>query len=92
MSKGWSTCALEVTQAFTLSWDNFINSNDLDILVVGKAFDAHTFHKNSDHASSQVYLTGRTCPWNTLAVWDVSKLARVSVPYFLLQPVSYEVY
>ncbi|KDN49394.1 hypothetical protein RSAG8_02096, partial [Rhizoctonia solani AG-8 WAC10335] len=29
-----------------------------------------------DSAASQVYLTGRTCPWNTLAIWNVSKLAR----------------
>ncbi|CAE6433536.1 unnamed protein product [Rhizoctonia solani] len=47
-----------------------------DVLVVGKAFDAHNFHKSSDNGPSQVHLTGRTCPWNTLAVWDVSKLAR----------------
>ncbi|CAE6425473.1 unnamed protein product [Rhizoctonia solani] len=48
-----------------------------DVLVVGKAFDAHTFQQTlSDNAVSQVYLTGRTCPWNTLAIWNVSKLAR----------------
>ncbi|KAG8715917.1 hypothetical protein FRC11_012984 [Ceratobasidium sp. 423] len=47
-----------------------------DVLVVGKAFDAHTFQTHSDSAARQVHLTGRTCPWNTLAVWDVSKLAR----------------
>ncbi|CAE6348809.1 unnamed protein product [Rhizoctonia solani] len=47
-----------------------------DVLVVGKAFDAHTFHKGLDDGSSQVYLTGRTCPWNTLAVWNLNKLAR----------------
>ncbi|CAE6400616.1 unnamed protein product [Rhizoctonia solani] len=44
---------------------------------VGKAFDAHTFQQAlPDNAVSQVYLTGRTCPWNTLAIWNASKLAR----------------
>ncbi|CAE6433242.1 unnamed protein product [Rhizoctonia solani] len=47
-----------------------------DVLVVGKAFDAHAFQTHPDSAAHQVYLTGRNCPWNTLAVWDVSKLAR----------------
>ncbi|CAE6470363.1 unnamed protein product [Rhizoctonia solani] len=47
-----------------------------DVLVVGKSFDAHTFQQALDSAASQVYLTGRTCPWNTLAIWNVSKLAR----------------
>ncbi|KAJ1310372.1 hypothetical protein OPQ81_007110 [Rhizoctonia solani] len=50
-----------------------------DVLVVGKAFDAHTFHQphpDGAHAAPQIPLTGRTCPWNTLAVWDIGKLAR----------------
>ncbi|CAE6522416.1 unnamed protein product, partial [Rhizoctonia solani] len=42
-----------------------------DVLVVGKAFDAHNFQQGSpENAVSQVYLTGRTCPWNTLAIWN----------------------
>ncbi|CAE6476673.1 unnamed protein product [Rhizoctonia solani] len=47
-----------------------------DVLVVGKAFDAHKFHQVPPNNAAQIYLTGRTCPWNTLAVWNVSKLAR----------------
>ncbi|KAH7340291.1 hypothetical protein B0J17DRAFT_650682 [Rhizoctonia solani] len=47
-----------------------------DVLVVGKAFDAHTFHQALPGSTAQTYLTGQTCPWNTLAVWNVSKLAR----------------
>lgn len=50
----------------------------VDILVVGKAFDAHTFYSpKPSELSSPVYLTGLTCPWNTFAIWDVPKLAKV---------------
>ncbi|KAG8743714.1 hypothetical protein FRC10_011587 [Ceratobasidium sp. 414] len=52
---------------------------DGDVLVVGKAFGAHAFlspSPNTDQGSAPVFLTGRTCPWNTFAMWDVSKLAR----------------
>ncbi|KAG8764068.1 hypothetical protein FRC12_008296 [Ceratobasidium sp. 428] len=52
---------------------------DNDVLVVGKAFDAHSFRSSIPSIgedSAPVFLTGRTCPWNTFALWDVSKLAR----------------
>ncbi|KAG8698167.1 hypothetical protein FRC08_006093 [Ceratobasidium sp. 394] len=50
-----------------------------DVLVVGKAFDAHSFGSPSSGTGQglvSVPLTGRTCPWNTFAIWGVSKLAR----------------
>ncbi|KAF8610494.1 hypothetical protein BDV93DRAFT_540261 [Ceratobasidium sp. AG-I] len=50
---------------------------DTDVLVAGKAFDAHTFHSPKPGCpSSPVYLTGLNCPWNTFAIWDVPKLAK----------------
>ncbi|QRW14741.1 cation diffusion facilitator family transporter [Ceratobasidium sp. AG-Ba] len=47
-----------------------------DVLVVGKAFDAHEFCQSNSGQPNPVLLTGRTCPWNTFAMWDVGKLAR----------------
>eukprot|EP00752_Nemacystus_decipiens_P005803 g5249.t1 len=44
----------------------------LDDLVVGAALTGHAFH-----GSQTVELTGVTTPWNTLALWDVAKLAKL---------------
>ncbi|KAF7971860.1 hypothetical protein HWV62_19806 [Athelia sp. TMB] len=43
-----------------------------ETLVIGKALAQHKFVKSSGH----VELTGLTCPWNTFAIWDLSKLAK----------------
>lgn len=41
-------------------------------LVVGAALTGHEFR-----AGEIVELTGVSTPWNTLALWDVAKLARL---------------
>ena len=43
---------------------------DQQTLVAGAAMNGHLYS-----ADTEVELNGRTCPWNTLAVWDVRKLA-----------------
>lgn len=43
-----------------------------DTLVVGAAMNGHVYHKRGEN----VVLTGRTCPWNTLAIWNVPKLSQ----------------
>lgn len=45
----------------------------VDDLVVGAALTGHAFQGNE----TAVKLTGVTTPWNTLALWDVSKLAKL---------------
>lgn len=40
-------------------------------LVVGAALTGHAFQ-----GGQTVELTGVTTPWNTLALWDVAKLAK----------------
>lgn len=42
----------------------------VDDLVVGAALTGHAFQ-----GGETVTLTGVTTPWNTLALWEVSKLA-----------------
>lgn len=41
-------------------------------LVVGAALTGHAFQ-----GGQTVELTGVTTPWNTLALWDVTKLAKL---------------
>ena len=58
--------------------DNLMEDYD-HTLVVGAAMNGHLYHESSSSpsetsSSSEVELSGRTCPWNTLAVWNVSKL------------------
>lgn len=43
-----------------------------DDLVVGAALAGHAFK-----GGETLELTGITTPWNTLAVWDVSKLSKL---------------
>ncbi|KAJ3290584.1 hypothetical protein HDU76_007376, partial [Blyttiomyces sp. JEL0837] len=45
-----------------------------DTLVVGKCFGDHEFHTTED-SEAVLPLTGITTPWNTLAIWNVRKLA-----------------
>jgi len=54
-----------------------------EILVIGKALDPHRFQGisktvNSDDMAGDniVELTGLTSPWNTFAIWDLTKLAK----------------
>ncbi|KAJ1557578.1 hypothetical protein HK096_006469 [Nowakowskiella sp. JEL0078] len=41
-----------------------------ETLVVGKAFNPHAFH-----SGKIVEITGETTPWNTMAIWSLSKLS-----------------
>lgn len=57
----------------------------LETLVIGKALSPHSFKGNRKYADNQVtkadqyvVLTGLTSPWNTFAVWDLAKLAKVA--------------
>jgi hypothetical protein len=53
--------------------------------VIGKALDPHSFRGMPTTIGSEtpavdnvVQLTGLTSPWNTFAIWDLSKLAKVA--------------
>ena len=57
----------------------------LETLVIGKALDPHAFKGEEIYLGSQatqtehyVELTGLTSPWNTFAIWDLYKLAKVT--------------
>lgn len=45
-----------------------------ETLVIGKALPQHKFIKD---APGLVEATGLTTPWNTFAIWDLNKLAKV---------------
>lgn len=45
-----------------------------DTLVAGGAFPGHEF------CVGEHVITGRKCPWNTFAMWDVRKLAITGFP------------
>jgi len=56
-----------------------------ETLVIGKALDPHSFRdtpqaidREAPEVDTRVELTGLTSPWNTFAIWDLSKLAKVS--------------
>jgi hypothetical protein len=67
MSLGGSSCA-ELIQ----------HMNVEDTLVVGAALPGHDFH--GSEYGHEVELNGRTCPWNTLAMWNLEKLALIGFP------------
>ena len=46
-----------------------------DTLVVGAALPGHKVESNLSKCTKTVNLNGLTCPWNTLALWDASKLS-----------------
>jgi hypothetical protein len=55
-----------------------------ETLVIGMALDPHNFRAMPTNVDSPgtradhfVELTGLTCPWNTFAIWDLAKLAKV---------------
>ncbi len=47
---------------------------DEDTLVVGKALDGHDFSEGVHR------LRGRTCPWNTFAIWSLPKISLIGFP------------
>ena len=47
--------------------------NDDTVIVAGAAMNGHLFNEAS--GAEAIDLNGRTTPWNTLAVWDLSKLS-----------------
>jgi hypothetical protein len=47
---------------------------DEDTLVVGPVLEGHLFSEGEQS------LRGRTCPWNTLALWSVPRLCMVGFP------------
>lgn len=47
---------------------------DENTLVVGPSLLGHEFTEGPQT------LRGRTCPWNTAALWNVSKLALIGFP------------
>ncbi|KAJ3115062.1 hypothetical protein HDU96_001226, partial [Phlyctochytrium bullatum] len=54
--------------------EELVRAMDEDTLVVGKCLEGHDF-RAGEAPSTTVELNGVTTPWNTLAVWDVEKLA-----------------
>ena len=51
-----------------------------DTLVVGAALPGHNFTFDNSCSQKTVELTGRTTPWNTMAIWNVSKLSTTGFP------------
>lgn len=47
---------------------------DDNVFVVGPMMDGHEFNLGD------TILRGRTCPWNTCAIWDVEKLCVLGFP------------
>lgn len=48
---------------------------DAAVLVVGPAMNGHIF------CEGQEALSGRSCPWNTCAMWDLEKLHLLGFPF-----------
>lgn len=67
MSLGGSSCP-ELIQ----------HMNVEDTLVVGAALPGHDYR--GSESENEVELNGRTCPWNTLAMWNLEKLALIGFP------------
>lgn len=51
-----------------------IINDDKDILVIGPALPGHEFKMGSNK------IEGRTCPWNTFAIWNVNYLGLTGFP------------
>ncbi|KIM79329.1 hypothetical protein PILCRDRAFT_10463 [Piloderma croceum F 1598] len=85
-------CALGASKIVFISLEMTVSADKLaqmlslwtkETLVIGKALDPHSFQDiskaNDIHGSevgASVKLTGLTSPWNTFAIWDLSKLAK----------------
>jgi len=48
---------------------------DENTLVAGAALPGHKYHDDEKKSSEVVELDGRTSPWNTVAIWNLSKIA-----------------
>ena len=51
-----------------------------DTLVVGAALPGHDYQGNGNKNGVEVRLDGRTCPWNTVAMWNLDKLPLLGFP------------
>ena len=77
---------LFISAETTLTKDSMIilqqHMNLNDTLVVGAVLPGHDYHgsnnnnDNDNNESVVVDLNGRTCPWNTLALWNLKKLVQ----------------
>lgn len=47
---------------------------DPEVVVVGKVLDGHIFQEGVHQ------VTGRKCPWNTLALWSLPMLSLIGFP------------
>ena len=45
-----------------------------DVLLVGPEIDGHSFSEGVNN------ITGRTCPWNTFAIWNINYLSLTGFP------------
>jgi hypothetical protein len=59
--------------------DAVIDDTDDDVIVAGAAMNGHVYitptTSGENTTPKVIELNGRTCPWNTLAVWNVRKLS-----------------
>jgi hypothetical protein len=62
-------------QASPQTIDQLCQRVDDDTLLAGAALPGHLYSPNTTQK-----LGGRTCPWNTLCIWNVNKLALVGFP------------
>jgi hypothetical protein len=53
--------------------------DDEDVIVAGAAMNGHLYN-NAGGGAGEVELNGRTCPWNTLAVWNLKQLSLTGFP------------
>ena len=51
-----------------------------DTLVVGAALPGHDYKGDGSNEGIEIELNGRTCPWNTIAMWNLNKLALLGFP------------
>ena len=61
------------TTASVASIESLLKAIHPDTLVAGALLGGHVYH--ADTTTTSIELTGRTSPWNTLAVWNLQKLA-----------------
>lgn len=61
-------CSAEI-KASKEAIDKLCQQVDQDTIVAGAALPGHLYSPGTQQ------LNGRTCPWNTLAVWDVKKIS-----------------
>jgi hypothetical protein len=65
----------EAIQTLLSATRNLDGSEDSDVLVAGARLAGHDYRAQEDATAVVAPLTGRTSPWNTLAVWNLRKLA-----------------